>query len=152
MKSKLVRAPVLGACVAAFAAVASAQADETVSTVSYNVTPGTCSNPIAVPVNNRPVLVMGTGFNTGEEGVGETALLRANSSPALLDWAGTSVWANINAISPERGWSENASVHIMWISYSGYVDLQTAGSTHVMVCNSSGSPLAHATGYLTFIY
>ena len=151
MKAKLVRAPILGACVAAFAAV-SAQADVNTTTVSFNLIPGACSAPIAVPVNNKPVLVMGSSFNFDEEGVGETALVRANASPALLDWAGTSVWATKDALGTERNFSNVDGTHIMFVGYGGFVDLQSATSTHVKVCNASGSPLAHAAGYLTFIY
>ncbi|HEY4113378.1 MAG TPA: hypothetical protein VGM17_04890 [Rhizomicrobium sp.] len=136
-------AALFAASLASVSGIGAAQATE--STISYSVAGGTCSSPIAVPANNKAVLVMGTGIIWPYNGVGFVSLLRGNTS-GILSWSGTGLKdGTIGA------YAFTAGTHIMWLDFATTVDLQTASSTHIQVCNT-GSDIAHAAGYLTFIY
>ncbi|HEY4116166.1 MAG TPA: hypothetical protein VGM17_19065 [Rhizomicrobium sp.] len=128
-----------------FAFAASAQADE--STISYSLVPGACSKPMAVPANNKPVILAGTHITAGNRGAGQVTLLRANSDPALLDWAGVD---NVHGV--ESGSSATDYTRIMYLDSIGYVSVTVAPSTHIKVCNGSTNPAPRAIGYLTFVY
>jgi len=115
--------------------------------MSYNVAPGACGPAIAIPANNKPVR---TTINAGIRGEGQVTLLRANASQALLDWAGYDYYTN----GFLRGYATdgNDGLHIMYLDFGGNVDVRSALSTHIKVCNSSGNPVGAAIGYLTFVY
>jgi len=135
--------------VAAFASVLPSAAGATQSTVNYNVAIGTCSKPIAVPANNKPVLIMGTQIAYGYRGEGYVTIIRyTNNNRQLLEWAGTDYNTSV-----ARGFSNGAGEHIMWLDYTpSYVDLQSAASAHIQVCNNASNPFGTAAGYLTFFY
>ncbi|HEY4113377.1 MAG TPA: hypothetical protein VGM17_04885 [Rhizomicrobium sp.] len=137
------RAALFGAVVLSLSICGTALADET--TASFNLTPGTCTNPIAIPANNKPVMVMGTTITVSFRGEGHVVMQRYGSQN-LLEWAGTDYYAGT-----ENNFSEAPGAHIMWLDYNGKVDLQSATSSHVQVCNSASASGPRA-GYLTFIY
>jgi len=131
------------ATAATFALATFAHADE--STISYNLLPGTCTKPIAVPANNKPVNVSGTNITHGDRGIAQASLLRANATSPLLAWVGLDVTGSVTNNSSSVG------THIVFLDNAGFVDLSTAASTHIQICNAVDSG-AYATGYLTFTY
>jgi hypothetical protein len=74
---------------ATFALAASAHAAQ--KTVAFNVAPGSCGAPIAVPANNRPVILAGTNTQQTDRGEGQVTLLRA-----LHMW--------LRSVGPELTW------------------------------------------------
>jgi hypothetical protein len=137
--------------VAAFAGLLATAAHAGQSTVSYDLKPGACTKPIAVPIKNKPVLVMGSQITPAQQAGGHVSLVLASikGSENVLSWAGTDFFAG-----EERNYavSHSANVHIMWLDFSGNVDVQSTYSTHLQVCNKTSSPIQHAIGYLTFMY
>jgi len=129
----------------AFAAV-SVAADETKT--SYNLLPGTCTKPIAIPVNNAPVLMMGNSITANDRESAMVTITRANANQPtpLLSWAGTDF-----SVGTERGFAAGPGTIIMNLDSVPYISVQTAASTHIQVCNSSSNP-GNGVGYLTFIY
>jgi hypothetical protein len=123
---------------------ASAQADE--STVGYNVAPGACSKPIAIPANNKPVVIAGTSIVSDDPGTGQVTLLRnTNANPHYLLWSGADFFAGA-----EKGSTSAASTLIMYLDVSGKIAVLSAASSSLTVC-ASVSFSEHAVGYLTFI-
>jgi len=134
------------AIVAATYASASAEADET--TVPYNQAPGTCSAPIAVPANNKPVTLTGTMITKGFEGEGHATLLRTTGTNQLLSWEGSDFHT-----SREVGFTKVSGAVIISTDYLGDVTVQSSASAHLQVCVATGSlGGAHGIGYLTFTY
>ncbi|HEY4115622.1 MAG TPA: hypothetical protein VGM17_16320 [Rhizomicrobium sp.] len=132
--------------VCAFTGGAQGLTADTISTVSYNVAAGSCSHPIAIPANNRPVLTMGTMIMYPYDGEGIVTLFRGNTQNTI-------VWAGVDfAAGTQNHSSSNPGDHLMSLDSNGYVDVQTAQSTHIQVCASSSFPLPRAAGYLTFAY
>jgi hypothetical protein len=135
--------------VTAFAGLLATAAHADQRTNSYSLTPGTCTAPIAVPVNNKPIFIMGSQTTFEEEGGGHVSFVRTNGPSPLLTWAGIDYHAG-----EERAYSagHTAGVHIMWLDYGGFVDLQTAASDRLQVCSAGNNPLSRAVGYLTFMW
>lgn len=132
---------------AAFAGLLTTAAQGDESTVSYNLAPGTCSKPIAIPANNRAVILAGTSIEIGNGGTGMVSLLRLNRPGGnVIIWAGTDY-----PLGTERGESTAAGTLIMYLDSAGYVQVLTAGSTHIQVCSSSLNS-QNGNGYLTFTY
>src|SRR5689334_13167167 len=88
---------IAAAMATAFAIGSTAKGDE--KTVSYNVAPGVCSPPIAVPANNRPVTVSGTQIAAQRVGAGQVTLMRSTQTPSLI-WAGVDYYQGV-----ERGYA-----------------------------------------------
>ena len=132
---------------AAFAALLTTAAHADTTTTSFNLAPGACGSPIAVPVNNKPVIIAGANIQTGDRGTGLVSLIRANgyNNPLLL-WSGTDF-----SIGVENSLAAGPGTRIMNLDAAGHVMLQSAASTHIQVCNSSDNS-ANAVGYLTFTY
>lgn len=138
---------IVAAITATFALAASANADQITS--SYNLTGGTCTKPIAVPANNKPVILAGTSIQLNDGGNGQVTLLRYNSSsPAYLLWSGVDYHHGL-----EAGTATAAGTIIMYLDSIGYTTVQSANSAHVMVCTSGANDGGdHAIGYITFFY
>jgi len=132
---------------AAFAALITTAAHADTTTLSFNVAPGACGAPIAVPANNKPVIIAGANMQNTDRGTGMVSLIRANgfNNPLLL-WAGTDY-----AVGVEKDGAVNAGRLIMYLDAEQLVMLQSAASTHIQVCNSPSNSL-NALGYLTFTY
>ena len=136
---------IFGVSILALVSATRGSADE--ATVSYALAAGACSKPIAVPANNKPVHVLGTQINF-YAGVGEVALLRLGAAGHQLYWEGSDLFAG-----RESGSTVNPNVHIMYLdSTQGKVDVQTAGSGYVKVCNAADNSYSPVAGYLTFLY
>jgi len=133
---------------AAFAALLTTAAHADTTTTSFNLAPGACGSPIAVPANNKPVIIAGPNIQNGNRGTGMVSLIRANgfNNPLLL-WAGTDL-----AFGAERSLAGGPGTVIMYLDGAAeWVTLQSATSTHIQVCNSSNNG-SNAVGYLTFTY
>jgi len=65
----------------------------------------------------------------------------------FLEWVGI----DYRTAAITEGFSGTDGTHMIYLDFSGYVDLQVANDTQVKVCNASGSPLT-ATGTVTFVY
>jgi len=128
-------------------AAAPALADQV--TYSFNVSPGNCK-VIAQPPNNKPVHMMGSTIApAGLEGDGEVVILRSGTADNLnLRWAGVDFAGGVG-----RGieYASSGPKHIMYLDFLQNVDVQTAYSSKVQVCNSDSARLPIA-GYLTFLY
>jgi hypothetical protein len=112
----------IAAAAATLALAISAKADEKI--VSYNLTPGACSAPIAIPLNNMPVALSGTDLEPGYEGVGQVEIVRANkNSTPVLTWTGTDF-----PTGTRTGYTSAADVHIISLDSGAYVDIKTAAS------------------------
>jgi hypothetical protein len=80
-------------------------------------------------------------------GIGGVVLMRVARS---WDWWVGMEWATARVNN--NGASSGSQVHIMYLDYSRYVDLQTViHSLDLQVCHSGVSPMEKAMGYLTFI-
>jgi hypothetical protein len=135
----------LAAFISPLALAAPGLADE--ATSSFGLAAGTCSKPIAIPVNNRPVHLMGAAINF-YVGVGHVTILRLSDANHLLVWDGDDFF-----IGREHGASSAPNVHIMYLdSTQGKVDVQTAASGYIQVCNAADNAYSPVFGYLTFIY
>jgi hypothetical protein len=138
---------IVAAMAAALALAGSARADE--ETIGYNLARGTCTKPIAVPANLKPVILAGTTIQQGDGGDGQVTLLRYNNAtPNYLLWTGMDHYQGVDV-----GTATTGSAVIMYLDAVGYVTVQSAASTHIQVCNSGsndGGP--NAVGYLTFFY
>lgn len=130
----------------ALAFAQSAAADEKI--VPYNVAPGeTCTPPITVPANNKGVFIVGTSITPGDPGQGHISLLRTTGSDQSLSWSGADFFDG-----PIRGFAlGTVTTRMMSLDYSGLVNLLTAPSAHLQVCNAKGATV-RAIGYLTFMY
>jgi len=60
----------------------------TETTVTYNVSPGSCSHGIAIPANLKPVIVSADNIQAGDEGAAQITILRQNKQSILI-WTGT---------------------------------------------------------------
>ena len=122
------------------------KADETKT--SFNVAPGACTNPIAIPANNTPVLMMGNSITYDDRESALVTITRAYKFQPypVLTWAGTDFF-----IGTEKGFAFDPGIIIMYLDTPGYIYVQSAASTHVQVCNSS-KDTKNGIGYLTFIY
>lgn len=131
---------------ATLAATASAHAGQ--KTVGYKLFANTCSNPIAIPANNTPVIMAGANIEASEPGVGQVTLLRHPQGPnPFLQWVGTDYGAGA-----ERGISNTALTTIMYLDADRMVPVLVADSTHIEVCVASSYPAGSANGFLTFTY
>ncbi|HEY4115626.1 MAG TPA: hypothetical protein VGM17_16340 [Rhizomicrobium sp.] len=125
-----------------FGLATAAQADE--NTVSYNLQPNTCSKPIAVPANNKPVILAGTTITYGDRAEGHVVLQRATANSQLLSWEGDDYY-----YGREIGFTSGTGSIIMYLDYGGGVSVQTDGPAHIKVCNVATFA---EQGYLTFMY
>ncbi len=134
------------ATLSALALAQSAAADEKI--VPYNVGPGgACSLPINIPANNKGVFIIGTSITPGDPGQGHISLLRTTGTDQALSWSGADFFNG-----PIRGFALGTeTTAMMSLDYSGLVNLLTAPSAHLQVCNAKGAT-ARAIGYLTFMY
>ncbi len=115
-------------------------------TVSYNVARGFCSKPIAVPANNKPILLAGTNLEDVDPGEGHVTLLHVPGAGGYLSWEGSdSSEAHIS------GHGSTAGLLIMYLDQSSYVAVETYNSSRIYVCNSQSNDY-NAFGYLTFFY
>jgi hypothetical protein len=114
------------------------------ATFSYSLAPGASTSP-TTPVDSQPVLVTGVQNTSGYRGVGRVALLRVPSS--FLEWVGLDVFSS--AIT--SGYSGIAGTHIVYLDYSGFVDLEVASTDSFLVHNSTSSPIT-ATGNVTLVW
>ncbi|HEY4114132.1 MAG TPA: hypothetical protein VGM17_08735 [Rhizomicrobium sp.] len=125
-----------------------AQADET--TIGYNQAPGTCTKPIAIPANNKPVLILGAQINGGDRGTGQVTLIRTGTGAnQILYWSG---YDGYHGLETGFAYAGGVGYRLMYLDGGGYVDVESAASTHIQVCNSSSNAAGDAAGYLTFMY
>jgi hypothetical protein len=139
---------ILAAAAAMVGWAASAHASQI--TISFDVPRGACK-VLAQPINDKPVHMMGTTIVPLEDrGEGEVVLQRSGRGASLfLDWAGVDY---VTGFTHGFGFAaDGGGAHIMYLDLGGYVDVQTARSSKVEVCNTIQNP-GHAVGYLTFLY
>lgn len=138
---------IVAAMAASFALAASAQADET--TVGYNLARATCTKPILVPANNKPIILAGTTIQQGDGGDAQVTLLHSTkSTPQYLLWLGADYH-----VGTEKGASNTAGTLIMYLDAVGYVSVQVVNANNIQVCNSgSNDGGLNAVGYITFFY
>jgi len=133
----------------AFAAMLafSGPAYATQSTTSYNVAPGACSAPIAIPANNLPVTVTSSNVTNFDRATTIMVLARATGyNNKLLSWNG------VDSQGLQQGSTNGLDSLMMYIDASGYVSIKSIDTAHIKVCNASNTNAGNALGYLTFSY
>ena len=105
--------------------------------VTYNLSPGTNSQPIT-PIANKPVLVIGVQTNTGDVGSGEMTVVNSVGADNELVWSGL----ESNAGGATAGFSTVPGHHIVFIDFAHCVDLQVASATSFVVHNGCSFAVA----------
>ena len=126
----------------AFSSVVNAGA----ATKFYNLQPGAISAPINIPVEDQPVLIIGTQTAIGYRGIGQVSLLRTKVSPFFLEWVGLE---SPSAAAVTSGFSASQGVHIVYLDYSQEVDIEVASASQIQVHNGSTGV---RTGYVKMIW
>ena len=133
-------------CAAAFALAlpASVAAEENVApppptapsyeTLSVIVPASSTSNPITLPVANKPILMIITNETVGNRGIAQVTIQRVNPVP-FLEWVGMDIYTG--AISDS--FSGTAGTHIIYADYGGGVDVQVHSATQIQLVNSYSS-------------
>jgi hypothetical protein len=137
---------VLGLCAISGAVAQTPDASPTSPTrkvFKYTLVAGASSKPITPPAN-QPVLVMGVQTTIGYRGVGQVSMLRISDS--FLEWVGLESPATATITS---GFSGAAGTHIVYLDYSGQVDLEVNDGNSFVVHNGASGT---RTGQVTLIY
>jgi hypothetical protein len=125
----------IGASASALAATTAVKEE----TFKFTLAPGATSKAITPPAN-VPVQVMGIQTAVGDRGVGHITLLRTPSSlpPAFLEWQGYDIYSNtVNSPALSTGgFSSTAGTHMIYLDFSGYVELIVASAESFAVRNN----------------
>jgi hypothetical protein len=116
---------------------------------SYNLAAGATSAPIAIPATNVPVSITGSQNETGFRGVGQATIMRLHPT-AFLNWVGMDSYTARTAGPVPYGDSPTAGTHIIWLDFSGTVDIQVADANHIQIHNTGG--VGPAKGHITLIW
>lgn len=122
-------------------------AHATQTTTSYNVAPGACSLPIAIPANNKPVTLSVSSITNFNRATASATIVHVNGyNNPLVAWSGVD---SVNGVESNNTNAGGAT--IVYADASGYTTVQTASVSAIKVCNSNSNPRS-AIGYITFSY
>jgi hypothetical protein len=110
--------------------------------VPYNLASGAISAAIALPVTNRPVLLMAANLSANNQSLGQATLMR---SSGLIVWTGLN--SPLSSIS--SGSSNAAGTHIISIDRDKSVKVEVNDGNTIRINNAFGFA---QSGVLTFIW
>ena len=121
-----------------------------ISSVTYNLAPGTDSADITVPVKDSPLMVMANCTTVGRRGVAQVTMQRTSEAPLFLQWVGLSSPAGPSIVGD--WWPGGANPHIVWIDFAHQVELRVVSESKIDVRSLSPGGGPQAKGAVVLIW
>jgi len=103
-------------------------------TLTVTVPAGGTSNPITLPVANKPIQMIITNETVGNRGIAQVTIQRVNPD-SFLEWVGMDIATG----SISDSYSSSAGTHIIYADYDSDVDVQVHSATQIQLVNTYGA-------------